>query len=1075
MQTGKQTNKWTKAAQKACAYLLVASVMVAAPLKKAQARQEENDSPFALVSEPGISPDGKEIAFVSGGDIWTVPASGGEARLLIAHPAQDSRPLYSPDGSKLAFVSARTGNGDIYVLSLSDGKLRRLTYDEGAEELSGWSADGKYLLFHSNTGDIASMYDIWKVPAAGGTPMPVSADRYATEYYGASSPDNQYIAFAARGMAGTQWWRRGSSHLDHAEIWIRPFHTAAITDADYRRITEDGARSVWPMWDRDGKSLFFVSDRSGNQNLWKTDLQGKSTMLTKFTDSRVLWPSITKDASAIVFERDWKIWKYDVASQKASALEIHLRGNANHQLPQYKNLSDEFQELAVSPDGKKLVFLAHGDLFASSATTGGEAVRLTNTPDIEGNAIWANDSKSIFFSTHSTEHPKLYRCEVPTQVITALPLPEGDYSSLVRSPDGRRLAYIRNTKELAVFDLEAKTELILYKGSLGRMSFASNISIAWSPDGQYLAFANYDSNAIRNIWVVASKGGDAKPISFLSNTFGSSVDWSADGKYIYFATSQRTENARIARVELFPHIKPFKEDSFYQLFKEQSSSTKKDSTVSTRVDFEDIKSRLSFLPFDASINNYAVSKDGKTLLFTVTNLGQQSLYSYSLDDLSANPNPKLIYNSRGRLGNVQFSNDDKQIYFLQGGKVYMLPLANPTPKPLAITAHMDIDFNQEKNVVLYQAWEVLNKGFYDPKFHGVDWDAVLTRYRSLAASCGTPEELRRLLNLMVGELNASHMGASGASTDAPVPIGRLGLQFDAATYEKNGRLVIAEVLTGGPAANSGKIQVGDQLVAVDGKQLTNSDNLQALLANKAGKKVTLKVLSAGGKEDEIALNPINLAAEKRLRYRQWVEQQRGYVDKISHGRLGYVHMLDMSEASLHQLYLDLDAQTLSKEGVVIDIRNNNGGFVNAYALDVFSRKPYLTMTGRDMPASPARIQLGQRALQKPTILVTNQHSLSDAEDFTEGYRTMKLGKVVGEPTAGWIIFTSSARLIDGSSVRLPFSRITDHEGKDMELHPRPVDIPVSRPIGESYGTKNMQLDTAVNELLKALNSSSTLH
>ncbi|WP_240768682.1 DPP IV N-terminal domain-containing protein [Olivibacter sp. XZL3] len=1066
-------NKWTKTAQKACTYLLIGTLIGAAPLKKVRAMQSENDSPFALVSEPGISPDGKEIAFVSGGDIWTVPASGGEARLLIAHPAPDSRPLYSPDGSKLAFVSGRTGNGDIYVFSLSDGKLRRLTYDEGTEELSGWSADGKYLLFHSNTGDIASMYDIWKIPVAGGTPMPVSADRYATEYYGTASPDNQHIAFAARGMAGAQWWRRGSSHLDHAEIWIRPFNAAKMTDTGYRRITPDGARSVWPMWDSNGKSLFFVSDRSGNQNLWKTDLEGKSMMLTRFTDSRVLWPSITKDASTIVFERDWKIWRYDVASQKANALEIRLRGNANHQLPQYKDLSNEFQELAVSPDGKKLVFSAHGDLFASSATAEGEAVRLTNTPEIEGNAVWASDSKSVFFSTHSTEHPKLFRCEVPTQTVTALPLREGDYSSLVLSPDGSHLAYIRNTKELAVFDLEAKKEQILYQGSLGRMSFASNISIAWSPDGQYLAFANYDSNAIRNIWVVASKGGDARPISFLSNTFGSSVDWSADGKYIYFTTSQRTENARIARVELFPHIKPFKEDRFYQLFKEKPSSAKKDSMVSTRVDFKDIKGRLSFLPFDASVNNYAVSKDGKTLLFTVTNLGQQSLYSYSLDELATDPNPKLIYNSRGRMGDIQFSNDDKQVYFLQGGKVFIMALANPTPKPLAITAHMDIDFNQEKNIMLYQAWEVLNKGFYDPKFHGVDWTAMLTRYRRLAAASSTPEELRRVLNLMVGELNASHMGASGSSTEAPAPIGRLGLQFDAATYEQNGRFVISEVLTDGPAANSGKIQTGDQLVAVDGKPLTKSDNLQALLSNKTGKKVTLKILSAGGKEDEVALSPINMTVEKRLRYRQWVEQQRSYVDKISHGRLGYVHMLDMSEASLHQLYLDLDAQTLSREGVVIDIRNNNGGFVNAYALDVFSRKPYLTMTGRDMPASPARIQLGQRALQKPTILVTNQHSLSDAEDFTEGYRTMKLGKVVGEPTAGWIIFTSAARLIDGSSIRLPFSRITDHEGKDMELHPRPVDVPASRPIGESYGSKNIQLDTAVNELLKELNPSST--
>ncbi len=172
----------------------------------------------------------------------------------------------------------------------------------------------------------------------------------------------------------------------------------------------------------------------------------------------------------------------------------------------------------------------------------------------------------------------------------------------------------------------------------------------------------------------------------------------------------------------------------------------------------------------------------------------------------------------------------------------------------------------------------------------------------------------------------------------------------------------------------------------------------------------------------------------------------------------------MSEQALNQLYLDLDAENQSKEGVIVDIRNNNGGFVNAYALDVFSRKPYLTMTGRGMPAAPARTQLGQRTLELPTILVTNQHSLSDAEDFTEGYRTMKLGKVVGEPTGGWIIFTSSVTLIDGSSIRLPFSKIEDHEGKDMELHPRPVDLTVSRALGEG-NAKDSQLDAAAKELL----------
>jgi len=176
----------------------------------------------------------------------------------------------------------------------------------------------------------------------------------------------------------------------------------------------------------------------------------------------------------------------------------------------------------------------------------------------------------------------------------------------------------------------------------------------------------------------------------------------------------------------------------------------------------------------------------------------------------------------------------------------------------------------------------------------------------------------------------------------------------------------------------------------------------------------------------------------------------------------------MSESSLSQLYIDLDAENQSREGVVVDVRNNNGGFVNAYAIDVLARRPYITMTGRGQRAAPARTMLGQRALESPAILVTNQHSLSDAEDFTEGFRSLKLGKVVGEPTGGWIVFTSSESLLDGSVLRIPFIKVLTSSGEPMEMHPRPVDIEVQRPVGESYTDRDSQLDAAVKELLKQI-------
>jgi C-terminal processing protease CtpA/Prc len=279
-------------------------------------------------------------------------------------------------------------------------------------------------------------------------------------------------------------------------------------------------------------------------------------------------------------------------------------------------------------------------------------------------------------------------------------------------------------------------------------------------------------------------------------------------------------------------------------------------------------------------------------------------------------------------------------------------------------------------------------------------------------------------------------------------------------------LTVQEVIPLSPAAIAG-VKVGERLTAVDGEPIGTTTNLDQLLTGKVGRRVVLKV-ATGADSRDVVLRPVNTQTEKGLLYRAWVEDRRAYVAKISNGRLGYVHLLDMGQGSLDQLMVDLDTQNQTREGVVIDIRNNNGGFVNAYALDVFTRRPYLTMQPRGGVSAPARAQLGQRALERPTVLVTNQHSLSDAEDFTEGYRTLGLGKVVGEPTAGWIIYTSNLTLIDGTVMRLPFIRITDHEGKDMELVPRPVDVAVERPIGEWYTGKDSQLDAAVRTLLGAV-------
>ena len=471
----------------------------------------------------------------------------------------------------------------------------------------------------------------------------------------------------------------------------------------------------------------------------------------------------------------------------------------------------------------------------------------------------------------------------------------------------------------------------------------------------------------------------------------------------------------------------------------------------TEIVFEDIRKRLSLINTGIDVSSQTISPDGKTILVLASSEGQFNLYTISLDDLAGDTTAKQITSTAGFKSNAQFSPDSKEIYYLENGRVNIVSLDRREVRPLALSMEINVNFAAEKMEIFKQGWRYMRDNFYDDKFHGADWNAVYTTYEPLVQSARTMDEVRRLMNLMVGELNASHLGVQGAPTFTATPIGKLGLRFDRAEYEANGRLKITEIITLSPADVVKNISVGDYLLSVDGVKIDGKTNLDEQLENKVGKRVALNVSASadGANKREIIVKPVTTGAEKQLLYRQWVEANRAYVAKISGGKIGYVHLPDMSQNSLDQLYVDLDAENQSKEGVVIDIRNNNGGFINPYVIDVLARRGYLTMKERGLWDVPGRSALGQRALERPTILVTNQHSLSDAEDLTEGYRSLKLGKVVGEPTAGWIIFTWNVNLFDGTNFRLPRQRILGSDGKDMELNPRQVDAPVARPIGES--------------------------
>ncbi len=675
------------------------------------------------MTEPAISPDKKEIAFVSGGDIWSVGAEGGAARLLVSHPANEAKPLFSPDGRHLAFASNRTGTGDIYLLELESGVLRRLTHDDSNEQLDAWSRDGKWIYFSSSSRDISGMNDIYRIPVAGGTAMQISSDRYTTEFHSMPLADGSII-FAARGNSASQWWRRGRSHLDESELWQK-------TGDSYTQLTPRGAKQMWPMATADGSKVYFVSDRTGPQNIWSMPRGGQAKQVTTFTDGRVLWPNLSYDGQEVVFERNFKLWKMKTDGGKPQELSITLRGAASSPINERINLSTQIRELALSPDAKKVAVIARGELYAASAKDGGEAVRVTNTAAPESSVAWSSDSKKLVYTSERDGAMNLFQYDFPTETETQLTKGPQMDTDAVFAPDGKSFAFVRNARAIFVYDIEAKKERELCKVYVDPAPLGSN-SFEWSPDSKWIAFLTYapEARSYTNISVIPAGGGTAKPVSFLSNSNSGSIAWSPDGSYILYGSSQRTENGVLARIDLKLRTPKFREDTFRDLFKQENPrdkpaapaaspvpspqpaaptpapAEKKDESKATEIIFEDIRKRLGFITTGVDNNGAVISPDGKTLLILGAAEGQFNIYTMPLDELATDQSARQLTSTSGFKSQVQFSPDSKEVYFVENGRVNIVGMDRREVRPLSLNVDLNVNFAQEKMEVFKQGWRV---------------------------------------------------------------------------------------------------------------------------------------------------------------------------------------------------------------------------------------------------------------------------------------------------------------------------------------------------------------------------------
>lgn len=1045
------------------------------------------DEGIPYFRQPAISADGKQVAFVYAGDIYLVGAAGGKADLLVSSSNYDEHPSFSPDGKWLAFTSDRTGGGDVYILNLETGETRRLTWQSSYDETENWSKDSKYVYFSSGRGDIARNPDIYKISIEGGNPVAMSRDRFEAEYAAAVSPDGKYLAFNSNDRL-RQWWRMGPRVDDATNVWVKSNSPEAM---DYKQVTTYEGKDSWPMWAADGKGLYFVTDEGsdkGIENIAYQTLTGERKPVTAFKEGRVLYPDIAAN-NTIVFEHNFGIWVLP-AGGEAAELKIKAFYDDKSNPVNAEVFANRVSNFSLSPDNKKIAYVSHGEIFAAPADVKKgeerESLRITNNPYLETEVVWGKDSNKIYYVSDQKGYSNLYQYDFISKETKQLTDNKVTEEDLILSPDGKWLAFTRDRFTVNLLNTEDNTVKKFAESVVGINGYT------WSPDSKYLLVTKTNENYFSNLYAYDIEG-KLKPaqLTYLPHGGLYGAKWSEDGKFVIFTTSQSRLESYVMKLDLQPVKPEFKVDEFEKLFEKpkDKEEAKKDTDKDKKAEDQEkeskkpeekkkeeklvivterIKERLNrMVAFVENPNFVAITPDSKSFLFTSGTATDNVLWKANIDGSG-----KVQQIGTGRFGQVQFAKDKSTMWYLSGGTIMKLPINGGSPAPVSVKAEMEIDFNQEKLVAFRQAWNLLRDGFVDGEFNGKDWEALYNYYLPYIKGSKTTEDFVAIGNLLQGEMNTSHMGMRSFSGNRPVATADIGLDFDQKVLAESGKLVVSEVIDEGPVSiKDSKVAPGYQLVAIDGKEVNGKTNINELLSSKIGKKLILTFKPSEAEENrDVAIEGVSNGLISQLRYKTWVRKNAEYVKKISNGRLGYVHIPDMGTTSLENFRINLDSEIHASQGVVIDTRYNNGGWVATFIADVLARKVTHFQTFRGRGKTPSAHLVGNYILGLPTVLLQNEQSLSNAENFAEIYRRLGLGKIVGTNSCGWLVFTGGSMLINNVSIRMPSWKNFTVEGENMDRVSRKADVFVDRPIGQALTDKDDQLDKAVEVLLKQIDN-----
>ena len=995
---------------------------------------------------PAISPDGKTVAFSYKGDIWTVPANGGQARQITTNPAYDAYPVWSPDSRQIAFASSREGSMDIYVVGRDGGTPRRVTTDSGDEYPMAWRNDSTIMLKASimpkaTSIMFANFSQVYEVSDKGGR-MRLFSDIPMEDI--SVGNDGALLYHDNKGYEDP--FRKHHQSPICRDIWL-------YKGGNYTKLTNFAGEDRTPVWGGDNNTYYYLSEEDGTFNVYKRRIgETAKTQLTHYKGNPVRFLTRSTDGT-LCYAYDGAIYTLKEGSQPVK-LNLSMVADDGSDKLQRQVLRSGATEFAVSPSGKEIAFVVHGDVYVTS-TDYTTTKRITDTPEQERNVNFSPDGRSLVYASERGGLWQIYQTSIVNkdkkQFTYATQLKEEQLvkSSLVDmqpaySPDGKSVAYIEDRGALKAVDVKTKAVRQLMDGKFQYSYSDGDLWFQWSPDSKWL-LSNYighggwnnsdialvpadGSQKITNLtnsgyndnngrWVLGGKA-----MLFMSDRAGyrSHGSWGAeDDAYIMFFDLDAYERFRMGKEERALYDEAHKKEKadatkkkkpLIKLGKKKKDDKKKDKAKTLKFDLANCRDRVIRLTVNSShMADAILSPGGDTLYYQAKFEGGYDLWKHDLVENKT----EIVMKNVGY--GLEADKDFKNLYVYNNG-IRQIDLAKNSQKGIDFEANFNYRPYEERAYIFNHVWQQVKDKFYDPKLHGVDWEGYKKTYAKFLPYINNNYDFRDMLSEMLGELNGSHTGARYYPEGATLKTAALGLFFDN-DYEGDG-LKVEEVINRGPFAvrNTG-VKKGCIIEAIDGQKIAKGSDYTSLLDGKAGKMTRVSVFDPSRKKRfDVVVRAISRSAQADLLYRRWVDRNREMVDSLSNGTIGYVHVKAMDSESFRTVFSQLLSDSMrQKKAVIVDERHNGGGWLHDDLCTLLSGKQYAKFIahGKYIGYDPWNKWV------KPSCVMICEDDYSNGHGFPAVYKTLGIGKLVGAPVAGTMTAVWWESMMNGMIFGIP--------------------------------------------------------